>query len=133
MAKVRFSYWVIGVAFMVGSMVFSLLSIMMHAIGVAGVFLALALLTDVLGFIFSIWESRILDFTECDSSLKCETQAKYFAVAYIMLIIASVAFVIAVAWRTPRIINWQACGNNCNYLQSIILSTIYMRWCLREP
>jgi len=127
-AKVRFSYWVIGVAFMVGSMVFSLLSIMMHAIGVVGVFLALALLTDVLGFIFSIWKSHILDFTECDSSLKCETQAKYFAVAYIMSIIASVVFVIAVAWRTPHIINWQACGNNCNYLQSIILSAIYMRW-----
>jgi len=113
---------------MVGSMVFSLLSIMMHAIGVVGVFLALALLTDVLGFIFSIWESRILDFTECDSSLKCETQAKYFSASYIMWIIASVVFVIAVARHTPPIINWQACGNNCNYLQSIILSTIYMRW-----
>jgi hypothetical protein len=127
MAKVRFSYWVIGVVFMVVSMVFSLLSIMMHAIGVVGVFLALALLTDALGFIFAIWESRILDFTECDSSLRCDTQVKFFDVAYIMWMIASVAFAIAVAWRTPRIINWQACGNNCNYL-SMILSTIYMRW-----
>jgi phosphoglycerol transferase MdoB-like AlkP superfamily enzyme len=126
-AKVRFSYWGIGVAFIVGSMVFSLLSIMMHAIVVVGVFLALALLTDILGFIFSIWESRILDFTECDSSLKCETQAKYFAAAYIMSIIASVAFIIAVVWHLPPSINWQACGNNCNYLQ-LILSAIYMRW-----
>jgi len=107
-------------------MVFSLLSIMMHA-GVVGVFLALALLTNALGFIFAIWKSNILDFTECGSSLKCKTQAKYFVAVYIMWLIASVVFVVAVAWRTPRIIDWQACGNNCNYLQ-LILSVIRMRW-----